>query len=52
MNTPTDIVLKASHSHTAVDSYISQYEQIKKLIQRGLDTDAIRGISGRNLKVV
>jgi hypothetical protein len=49
---PADIVLKTSHSQTAVDRYISQYEQIKKLIKRGLNTEAIRGITGRSLKVV
>jgi len=49
---PADIVLKTSHSQTAVDRYISQYEQIKKLIKRGLDAEAIRGIIGRSLKVV
>ena len=49
---PADIVLKTSHSQTAVDRYLRQYEQIKKLIIRGLDVDAIRGITGRSLKVV
>jgi hypothetical protein len=49
---PADIVLKTSHSQTAVDRYISQYEQIKKLIRRKLDAEAIRGITGRSLKVV
>jgi ribosomal protein L10 len=49
---PADIVLKTSHSQSAVDRYISQYEQIKKLIRRGLDAESIRGITGRSLKVV
>jgi ribosomal protein L10 len=49
---PADIVLKTSHSQSAVDRYISQYEQIKKLIRRGLDAESIRGITERSLKVV
>lgn len=49
---PADIVLKTSHSQSAVDRYLKQYEQIKKLIERGLDEESIRGITGRSLKVV
>lgn len=49
---PADIVLKTSHSQTAVDRYLKQYEQIKKLIEKGLDEESIRGITGRSLKVV
>ncbi len=49
---PADIVLKTSHSQSAVDRYLKQYEQVKKLIIRGLDEKAIQGITGRSLKVV
>jgi hypothetical protein len=49
---PADIVLKTSHSQSAVDRYLKQYEQIKKLLKRGLDENAINGITGRSLKVV
>jgi len=49
---PADIVLKTSHSQTAVDRYLKQYEQIKKLIEKGLDEHAIKEITGRTMKVV
>ncbi|MEI7485524.1 MAG: DUF1670 domain-containing protein, partial [Ignavibacteriota bacterium] len=49
---PADIVLKTSHSQSAVDRYIKQYEQIKRLILKGIDEPSIRGITGRSLKVV
>jgi hypothetical protein len=49
---PADIVLKTSHSQDAVDRYIKHYEQIKKLIKKGLDEKAIKDITGRSLKVV
>lgn len=49
---PADIVLKTSHSQDAVDRYIKHYEQIKKLIRRGLDENAIKEITGRSIKVV
>lgn len=49
---PADIVLKTSHSQSAVDRYIKQYDQIKKLLKRGLDTKAIVTITGRTLNVV
>lgn len=49
---PADIVLRTSHSQSAVDRYLKQYEQVKKLIIRGLDEKAIQGITGRSLKVV
>lgn len=49
---PADIVLKTKHSQTAVDRYITHYEQIKKLYKRGLDEQAIKSITGRSLKVV
>ncbi len=49
---PADIVLKTSHSQSAVDRYLKQYEQIKKLLNKGLNETAIMGITGRSLKVV
>jgi len=49
---PADIVLQTGHSQEAVDRYIKHYEQVKKLIKRGLDEEAIRSITGRSLKVV
>ncbi|MDI6780478.1 MAG: DUF1670 domain-containing protein, partial [Bacteroidota bacterium] len=49
---PADIVLKTSHSQSAVDRYIKQYEQIKKLLKKGLEESAIKEITGRSIKVV
>ena len=49
---PADIVLKTSHSQEAVDRYIKQYDQIKKLLKKGIDEQAIVSITGRSLNVV
>jgi len=49
---PADIVLKTSHSQSAVDRYIKQYDQIKRLLKKGLDVKSIKEITGRTLKVV
>jgi hypothetical protein len=49
---PAKIVLKTSHSQDAVDRYIKQYDQIKKLIRKGMDEVAIKEITGRTMKVV
>jgi len=49
---PADIVLKTGHSQEAVDRYIKHYEQIKKLLNKGLDEIAIKEITGRSIKVV
>jgi hypothetical protein len=49
---PADIVLKTSHSPEAVDRYIKHYEQIKKLIKKGMDENSIKEITGRSMKVV
>jgi len=49
---PADIVLKTSHSSEAVDRYIKHYEQIKKLIKKGMDENSIKEITGRSMKVV
>ena len=49
---PADIVLKTGHSQDAVDRYIKHYEQVKKLLKKGLDIKAIVSITGRSLNVV
>ena len=49
---PADIVLKTSHSQEAVDRYIKQYTQIKKLIRKGMDVESVKEITGRSMKVV
>lgn len=49
---PADIVLKTSHSQDAVDRYIKQYDQIKKLIKKGLSENEIKDITRRSLKTV
>ena len=49
---PADIVLKTSHSQTSVDRYIKQYDQIKRLIRKGMKEPEIMTITGRTLKVV
>lgn len=49
---PADIVLKTRHSQDAVDRYIKHYEQIKKLLYKGMDEIAIKEITGRSMKVV
>jgi len=49
---PADIVLKTSHSQDAVDRYIKHYNQIKKLIMKGLSETEIKDIVRRSMKVV
>jgi len=49
---PADIVLKTSHSQDAVDRYIKHYNQIKKLINKGLTETEIKDIVRRSMKVV
>jgi len=49
---PADIVLNTGHSQDAVDRYIKQYDQIKKLIRKRMDETAIKEITGRSMKVV
>lgn len=49
---PADIVLNTGHSQDAVDRYIKQYDQIKKLIRKGMDEVSIKEITGRSMKVV
>ena len=49
---PADIVLRTSHSQSAVDRYIKQYDQIKKLIRKGMNEIGIKEITGRTMKVV
>lgn len=41
-----------SHIQEAVDRYIKQYEQIKKLIRKGMDEISMKEITGRSMKVV
>jgi len=45
-------VLNTGHSQDAVDRYIKQYDQIKKLIRKRMDETAIKEITGRSMKVV
>jgi len=49
---PADIVLKTSHSQDAVDRYIKQYEQIRKLLKKGLSESEIKDVVRRSIKVV
>ncbi len=49
---PADIVLKTSHSQDAVDRYIKQYNQIRKLVVKGLSESEIKDITRRSIKVV
>ena len=47
---PADIVLKTGHSQDAVDRYIKHYEQVKKLLRKGIDETAVHEITGRSMK--
>lgn len=49
---PADIVLKTGHSQDAVDRYIKHYEQVKKLMIKGMNEESIKEITGRTMKVV
>lgn len=49
---PADISLRTGHVIDAVDRYIKHYEQVKKLIKKGLEEHEIRSITGRSLNVV
>ncbi|MBL1215832.1 MAG: DUF1670 domain-containing protein [Ignavibacteriae bacterium] len=49
---PADIVINTGHSQDAVDRYIKQYDQIKKLLRKKMDEKAIKEITGRSMKVV
>jgi transposase len=49
---PADIVLNTGHSQDAVDRYIKQYDQIKKLIKKEMSEESIKEITGRSMKVV
>jgi hypothetical protein len=49
---PADIVLKTGHSQDAVDRYIKHYEQVKKLMLKGMNETAIKEITGRSMKVI
>jgi hypothetical protein len=49
---PADIVLKTGHSQSAVDRYLKHYDQVKKLLKKGMNESAIKEITGRTIKVV
>ena len=49
---PADIVLKTEHSQEAVDRYIKHYEQVRKLLRKGMDEESICEITGRSVSVV
>lgn len=49
---PADIVLKTGHSQTSVDRYIKHYEQVKKLLNEGMEEEIICEITGRSRSVV
>jgi transposase len=49
---PADIVLKTGHSQDAVDRYIKHYEQVKKLIRKGMNETSVQEITGKSMKVV
>jgi len=49
---PADIVLKTGHSQDAVDRYIKHYEQVKKMIRKGMNEESIKEITGRSMKVI
>lgn len=49
---PADIVLKTGHSQDAVDRYIKHYEQVKKLLRKGMNEESIQEITGRTMKVI
>jgi hypothetical protein len=49
---PADIVLNTGHSQDAADRYIKHYEQVKKLIKKGMNEESIKEITGRSMKVV
>jgi len=49
---PADIVLQTEHSQDAVDRYIKHYEQVRKLLKKGLDEKTISEITGRAIGVV
>ena len=49
---PADIVLKTGHSQDAVDRYIKHYDQVKKLLRKGMNEESIQEITGRSMKVI
>ncbi|MGQ9799859.1 MAG: DUF1670 domain-containing protein [Ignavibacterium sp.] len=40
--------MNTGHSLDAVDRYIKQYDQIKKLIIKGMDEVSIKEVTGRS----
>ena len=49
---PPDIARACGHSLEAVDRYLKAYDQIKVLLQRGLDTATICRVTGRAQRTV
>lgn len=49
---PADIVLKTSHSQDAVDRYIKYYNQVKKLLKKGLSETEIKDVIRISMNVV
>jgi len=49
---PPDIARKTEHSLEAVDRYIKDYERVKFLVRRGIDTTQIQHMTGRGGSVI
>jgi len=49
---PADIVIQKSHSQDAADKYIKYYDQIKRLLKKGLNEETTASITGRSLNVI
>lgn len=49
---PPDIARKTDHSMEAVDRYIKDYERVRFLVRRGIDSTQIQHMTGRGSSVV
>ena len=49
---PADIVVKTSHSQSAVDNYIKTYDQVLQLVRKNHDAISITQILGRRMNTV
>jgi len=49
---PPEIARRTKHGLDAVDRYIKAYEQVKGLHRNGLDKEAIKGVTGKSLRLV
>jgi len=49
---PPDIAKKTDHSLSSVDRYIKDYERVKFLIRRGIETKQISHMTGRGKSVI